>query len=376
MTASPATYPLLSYDDLLNLPDPEWLIDGLVPLSGLSVLYGQPSAGKSFLALDWALSVATGQGWLDRKVKPRWVVYVAAEGLSGLKLRARAWHETHGQPRLDRVRWLAEAVDLRDKELLPRVRATLATLPEAPALLVVDTMARAIPGGDENSAKDVGELIAAVDWLRNGNAALVIHHTGREGGRERGSSALRGAADMMAMLERDEKTSRLELSCDKLKDAAEWRPIPLTLEIAQGSCVVQLRTIVTDAGEEQTDDLQGRVLEYVREHQPASGNSVADGIKRRRKAVLDALKALQARGEVHRSSRGWQVVPASPEPLWNHPSAANGGGGSRGGGAPVGGPPEEPPHAGSHATVPNEGEPSGPRELPIGPHGEDLRGAA
>jgi RecA-family ATPase len=191
------TFPLLSGDDLLRQPDLSWLIDGPVPASGLSVLYGASGAGKSFLALELALCVATGLPWLDREVRSGLVVYIAAEGQAGLGPRYRAWLTARGLETAERIRFLTDAVDLRDGHEVDRVHRTLATLLERPRPLVVDTMARTMTGGDENAAKDVGQFIAAVDGLREADAALVVHHSGKDGVGERGSSALRAAADLM-----------------------------------------------------------------------------------------------------------------------------------------------------------------------------------
>jgi len=210
-----------------------------VPETGLSVLFGASGSFKSFVALDWALRVASGLPWLGHKVKPRPIVYVAAEGSSGLKARAYAWWVSRGKPDMSRARWLAEAVDLRDGHEVRRVRQTLDGLPETPGLLVIDTMARTMVGGDENSARDVGEFIHAVDGLRHDGAALIVHHSGHEVDRERGSTALRGAADLRVKVER--RGLFCGLSCEKLKDAEEWAPIELRIEPQEaGSCVLSL----------------------------------------------------------------------------------------------------------------------------------------
>ena len=73
----------LTLKEMADLPPPEWLIEGLVPQDGLVVLYGEPRAGKSFVALDWGLSVATGVPWLGHEVRSGEVVYIYAEGTRG-----------------------------------------------------------------------------------------------------------------------------------------------------------------------------------------------------------------------------------------------------------------------------------------------------
>ena len=97
-------------------------------------------------------------------------------------------------------------------------------------------------GGDENSAKDVGRFIAAVDELRSVYkcASLTVHHTGKDGEDERGSSALRGAAD--AMLAPKPDGAGVKLACVKQKDAAPFDPWRLHLEVVQDSCVLRCGT--------------------------------------------------------------------------------------------------------------------------------------
>lgn len=344
---------LLTADDLLTLPDPEWLIDGLVPASGVSVLYGRSGAGKSFLALDWALCAATGMPWLGRPVKRRPVVYVAAEGRGGLAARYRAWAQAHGQPDTSLIRFLPEAVNLLDPAVVEEVRRALAALPDRPRLLVIDTMARTMVGGDENAAKDVGRFIAAVDDLRAGDAAFVVHHTGKDGEAERGSSALRAGADLMAKLSRDGLSSRLTLTCEKLKDAAEWAAVPLALERVAGSLVLARRVEQQKAG----DDLEALVLAYIAERGPITANKIDNGIRGRREDVLAVVKALESTGRVEGTPAGYVLVPVDGEPPRNHQAGATGGG-SPEGYDPVGVPRKEPPRAEPGETATSSEAPS------------------
>jgi putative DNA primase/helicase len=78
------------------MPDPEWLIDGILPANKLSVVYGASGTGKSFLALDWGLSIATGTGWQGNRVKQGGVAYIAAEKGPGYKHRIQAWFQHTG----------------------------------------------------------------------------------------------------------------------------------------------------------------------------------------------------------------------------------------------------------------------------------------
>jgi hypothetical protein len=79
-----------------RIPDPEWLIEGILPANKLSVVYGASGTGKSFLTLDWGLSVATGTDWQGYKVKQGAVAYIAAEKGTGYKRRIQAWFQHAG----------------------------------------------------------------------------------------------------------------------------------------------------------------------------------------------------------------------------------------------------------------------------------------
>ena len=172
---------LLSPTDLAALPEPTWLIDGVLPSHGFCVLYGEPGSGKTFVALSIALSVAADHCWCGKHTLGGMVLYVAAEGLYGLKLRVEAYQKKHDL-RAENIRYLGVAFNLLNED----VETLLATLQAAgirPDLIVLDTLARLMLGADENSAKDMGLAIAGMDRVRQetGATVLVIHHTRKTG---------------------------------------------------------------------------------------------------------------------------------------------------------------------------------------------------
>ena len=118
-----------------------------------------------------------------------------------------------------------------------QIKALLATLKKEEfelGLIVVDTLARVALGADENNAKDMGRVVDGLDELKRqtGATIMVIHHTRKDGGSERGSSALRGAADAMILCERAEPGGSLgvRLECAKMKDDEPFADIGATLE--------------------------------------------------------------------------------------------------------------------------------------------------
>ena len=180
MTTS-LTFTLLSPADLAALPEPTWLIDGVLPSHGFCVLYGEPGSGKTFVALSIALSVAADHCWCGKHTLGGMVLYVAAEGLYGLKLRVEAYQKKH-ELRAENIRYLGTAFNLLNDDV-ETLLATLRTAGIRPDLIVLDTLARLMVGADENSAKERGQAIAGMDRVRQetGATVLVIHHTRKTG---------------------------------------------------------------------------------------------------------------------------------------------------------------------------------------------------
>ena len=236
---SPAKSRLLTIDDLADLPEPRYLISDFIRAKGTNVLFGPSGGGKSFFALDWNLCIASGLPFYGQAVDQGPTVYIAAEGVSGYFRRAQAWCLARGVEYVPDFRIYPEAVNFFSGETVA-LEDEIAALDKPPVLITIDTMARCMVGGDENSARDVGLFIDHADGLakRTGAALLIVHHTGKNGDLERGSSALRGAADTMMSLKPE--GAGFKLTCEKQKEAAEFEPWRFHLEEKSQSCVIRL----------------------------------------------------------------------------------------------------------------------------------------
>jgi hypothetical protein len=185
--------------ELDAIPVPEPLITGVLDRGTIAVLAGKFGTYKSFVALSWLAALATGQDWFGHKV-PATVsgLYVAAEGLSGVSRRVRAWEAgNNGGDRLpdDRFAVVGGAINLAVGE---DVRTLIAMIEERGAgIVALDTLHRCAPGLEENSAKDMGVVIESLSYIRErtGAAVLAMHHTGHSGTRARGSSAIEDDCD-------------------------------------------------------------------------------------------------------------------------------------------------------------------------------------
>jgi hypothetical protein len=214
---------LLSRSDLLTLPDPQPLIDNVLDQGTLALLYGKWGTAKTFIALDWAASVATGRGWQGRKTEQRRVLYVVGEGAYGFKGRTAAW-EIGWQTNIsdESLSILPFPVNLTNATEVANLRAVIEW--GGYGFVILDTLARCMVGADENSAQDGGIVIDAMTRLLASTpggrgVVLGVHHTGKDGKTLRGSSAFESGADTVYCAARDENL--ISLTREKRKDGPE-----------------------------------------------------------------------------------------------------------------------------------------------------------
>jgi len=192
----------IPWSEIHSLPRREPIVAGLLDRAAMSVVYGASNSGKTFFTLDLSASIALDREWRGRKVRHGAVVYIAAEGGLGIEERLTAYRLHHnvqaaGVP----LFIIPEPIDLCKSDAdVTLLLQRLAALPSDPAieLIVIDTLSRALAGGNENAADDMGAFVKHCDRLRAESRAhvLTIHHSGKDEGRgARGHSLLRAAAD-------------------------------------------------------------------------------------------------------------------------------------------------------------------------------------
>ena len=138
---------LFSVGEILDLRPTDWLIEGIMGDGTQAVLYGPSGEGKSFLALDWALSVAAGRTWFGRQVHRGPVVYVVAEGGGKIGRRVRAWMNERDLAGVEDAFFILDAVQLRSGPDVPLLLQRIEGLNLRPRLIVLDTFARCSSAG-------------------------------------------------------------------------------------------------------------------------------------------------------------------------------------------------------------------------------------
>lgn len=186
-----------------------WLIKKWIPEKGLTMIFGAPGSGKSFLIFDMLATVTTGTGsWFGYKAKSGCAIYLCGEGHAGLDDRIEAWAQQKGIEDFGPMYISRNAVDLDNKMELQKAIEDIAGTDQRIAIIAIDTLNRFF-SGDENSAQEARNFIASCTALqeRFDCAVVIIHHTGvaaESQGRARGSSAFLGACDT-AILVQNEK---------------------------------------------------------------------------------------------------------------------------------------------------------------------------
>ncbi len=224
----------------LELTEPEFLIDGLIETETLSLIFGDPGCGKTFLALDLAACVASGRDFHGREVMQGPVIYMAGEGHNGIIRRFMAWAkendiEDPGSLPFFKSERAANFLDGATMKVVADACDAIAGQHGEPRLIVVDTVARSFGIGDENSTQDMGQFICAVDDLKArypGATILLVHHTGHgDKSRARGAMALKGALDAEYRVEKS--SNIVTMTATKMKDAPE--PPEIAFELSDVS---------------------------------------------------------------------------------------------------------------------------------------------
>lgn len=208
----PTKLKFLSPAQCATQPQRGYIIKGLLAPRDIVACVGAPGCGKSTLAPYLGYMVAQGRETFGQRTKQGGVFYVAAEDETGLQMRVAALHGDHGEANHFHV--VAGVTNLLAKESPDLLALREAANARKPSLIIIDTLAMAFPGLEENDAAAMGRVVAVARSLTKwGAAVILIHHDTKSGdGLPRGHSLLNGALDVSLALKRDGKTVTGKLS--------------------------------------------------------------------------------------------------------------------------------------------------------------------
>ena len=220
------SFRLFTRQDIMNLPSIDWKVQGVFPETGFVCIYGVSGGGKSFLAMDMALSMAEGRRWFGLRTKKAAVTYIVAEGQGGLKGRVIAWEEENKRELPGNVQFV-----LDDFYIGADVERLAKSIPTG-SLIVIDTMNAVSAGLAENDVVDMGIIISNCKQLQKLTSGLVclIHHCGKDAAKGlRGHTSLIAALD--AAIEVDRRGNNRVWKVVKNKDGQDGQAYKFTLNI-------------------------------------------------------------------------------------------------------------------------------------------------
>jgi archaellum biogenesis ATPase FlaH len=203
------------------------LVENLIDHKSLVLIFGETNSGKTFFAVDLALHVAQGKTWQNRKVTKGLVIYVAAEGGTGTKKRIVAFRQAYDLENKSVPFQLASGtINLLDRRgdtplLIQKIKEITKRYNEPVSLVIIDTLSRALSGGDENSSTDMGAFIKSVDQIREEmeTAVMIVHHSGKnQANGARGHSLLKAAVDTEIQIFKNKDNQTYTAATTKQRD--------------------------------------------------------------------------------------------------------------------------------------------------------------
>lgn len=301
-----------------------WLVEGLWTAAAVGVIGGQPKAGKTTLALDMAVSVASASpclGTFPVHTPGPVLLYAAEESAATLRARLETIACLRGLDfdQLD-VRVIVTN-SLRLDRSDDQVRLDATVMLHRPALLILDPLIR-IHRADENASGDVAALLGYLRTLQRkcGTAIALVHHVRKNISSTTGAGySLRGSSDLYAWLD---SFLYLKKSRDQLTLSAEHRSAPalgpLQLELAHSSLPdagihLKMAAPVDAEVPAAADPLLSRImLLLANAREPCTIEALRAKLQVRNQRVVVVLRQLCSEGKVQRLAHGYALVIDQP----------------------------------------------------------------
>ncbi|MEY9099058.1 hypothetical protein ABIA24_001967 [Sinorhizobium fredii] len=214
---------LLSYSEMEAMPEPEWLIEGVIQKQSTALAFGKSNSFKSFIAADLGCSVSVGQPWHGNAVAPGRVIFVATEGANGFgRLRIPTWFDYHDVPRDRRnnVFLYPKEIRLDVKDDVLALVSTMKIL--GPFALVVLDIFGGTMAGSEVEDKTARAWVHGIQFIlrETGASVLTVAHTGwQDDTRARMHTHFWGSFDSRLRVEGNKAAMTATLTVERHKDA-------------------------------------------------------------------------------------------------------------------------------------------------------------
>ena len=280
----------------------KWMIDKVLPVGSFSALFGPPGSFKSFIALDIAEAIATGRTWMGNEVTESGaVLYLCGEGFGGVGARIKAIKQHHGTEDGAPIYVIRHQLNLRSSvedfnALMIAVENLVTELGIDFKLIIIDTLARAFGGGNENDSSDMGSFISScgrIQQIIQDCALMILHHSGKDATKGlRGHSSLLGAVDTELELIRFEDSMKGIIRTAKQKDGEDGTRIGFEMvkvELAPPAGSLQIGEPVTSLAVQASE-----IGEY--EGNKKTGKSNAGSGKNQRMEMQCLLNVIKRSG--------------------------------------------------------------------------------
>jgi hypothetical protein len=301
-----------------------WLIEHLWTHQAVGVIGGCPKSGKTWLALEMAVSVAAGCACLGAfpvHTSGPVLLYAAEDSAAALRARIETLARIRnvGFEHLDVRVITADSLRLDRMEDQDRLEATL--LLHRPALLILDPLVR-VHAIDENIAGQVAALLGYLRALqrKSGAAIALVHHVRKNVSPSSGAgNNLRGSGDLYAWLDSflylRKHQGQLTLSAEH-RSAPAFGPVALDLVQSDGSTHLRVVTNPASVPAPAQDSLADRILCLLSgSDQPLTVEALRTTLQVRNQKVVETLHQLSTEGKVHRLARGYAVRHSTTQPV-------------------------------------------------------------
>lgn len=210
-----------SASELKAMPPIKWVLKGIYPAEGIGAIWGAPSSGKSFVALDLMAAVATGSKWFGIRTREVPVCCLELEGAGGLRQRVLGWEKLNGREFPDSIKFYLGNFQLTSMELVAQFCTMLGTFK---GLIIIDTLSQASAGVDENNSRDMNSLIQGMMKIKTLTKSFVlsVHHATKSPEHQsmRGHGSFQAACDgIIEVTQHDDGTHMLAVT--KSKDGSD-----------------------------------------------------------------------------------------------------------------------------------------------------------